>query len=197
MEATVPQVVDLPQGFVAVDEVFLTSDATGMPPGMLNFYLIAYGDPSALFMVKLKSPFFVMFELGLFGKADQAHTYMAKMMSLTEDEREAELWSVIGGVEGMEPDSLTIEEIEPVAGVGEEAIFIRARVYEKPSGGSDEFYLPRTVDIYTFRRDRAIGEVFLIWTPGPPGQQFVTENLAKKMDAGILQALPQLQALVP
>jgi hypothetical protein len=63
--------------------------------------------------------------------------------------------------------------------------------------GADEFYIPRTMDVFTLRRDRLIGEVVLIWTPGPPGQQFVTENLAKKMDAGILQALPQLQAALP
>jgi hypothetical protein len=52
-------------------------------------------------------------------------------------------------------------------------------------------------DLFTFRRDRVVSEVFLMWTPGPPGREVVTENLAKKMDAGIQEALPDLLAAVP
>jgi hypothetical protein len=52
------------------------------------------------------------------------------------------------------------------------------------------------MDTFTIRRDRVIGEVFLAWTPGPPGPKFIPENLAKKMDAGIQEALPELLAAV-
>ena len=48
MEGAVPQIVDLPQGFVAVDEAFKTSDSPGTPPGGLYSYGITYENPSAL-----------------------------------------------------------------------------------------------------------------------------------------------------
>jgi hypothetical protein len=196
MEGAVPQAVDLPQGFVAVDEAFLTSESPGAPPGGLYSYSIAYGDPLALIIGPLESPFFMTFQLALFDAVANADSFMEAMTSASAEEMEAELSSEIGDSAGIELDMLTVQQIGPVAGIGDEATFIRVRVYGRPPGGN-EFALPIAMDIYTIRRDRVIGEVFLIWTPGPPGQQFVTENLAKKMDAGIQAALPQLEALAP
>jgi hypothetical protein len=193
MEGAVPQAVDLPQGFVAMDESFESFD----PPGLLHSYSIVYADPMAVLVGPPGNPSVALFDLALFDTAEHAHSVMVDIESLSPEEMQAELWSQIGGATELQPDSLTIEEVEPAAGVGDEAVFIRARVYERPAGGSGEFYIPRTMDVFTLRRGRLIGEVVLLWTPGPPGQQFVTENLAKKLDAGIQAALPQLQAAVP
>jgi hypothetical protein len=192
MEGAVPQAVDLPQSFVAVGEDFQSFD----PPGLLYYYIISYGDPLALMTGSLGTPFFVEFDLALFDKVADAQSVMQGMRSLSEAEMQGELWDEIGAPTGLDVDSLTIEKIEPVAGIGEEASFIRLRLYARPAG-STTLFMPIGMDIFAIRRDRVVGEVVLIWTPGPPGQQFVTENLAKKMDAGIQAALPQLQAAVP
>ena len=69
-------------------------------------------------------------------------------------------------------------------------------MYVRPLGGN-EMFLPVVMDIFTLRRDRVVSEVSLMWVPGPPGRKVVTENLAKKMDAGIQEALPELLAAVP
>ena len=196
MEAAVPQVVDLPQGFVAVDENFMTSDDTpGTPPGGLYSYSIAYGNPLALIVGPWESPFFVVFQLGLFDTAAHAQSFMQETTSATAEEIEADIAPGLAGSVGLVVDEVTVQEVEPVAGVGEEAAFTRVRLYVRPVGGG--LVMPIAMDLFTIRRENVVGEVVLIWTPGPPGQKFVTENLAKKMDAGILQALPQLLAAVP
>ena len=195
MEAAVPQVVDLPEGFVAVDESFQTSDAPGTPPGGLYSYSIAYGDPLALIVGPLESPFFVVFQLGLFDTAAHAQSFMQETTSATAEETEADIAPSLAGSVGLEVDEVTVQEVEPVAGVGEEAAFTRVRLYVRPVGGG--LVMPIAMDLFTIRRENVIGEVFLVWTPGPPGPKFIPENLAKKMDAGIQQALPQLLAAAP
>jgi hypothetical protein len=96
----------------------------------------------------------------------------------------------------LELGSLTIEEIEPLTTIGEEASFVRVKVQIRPLH-SQEVFLPVAMDMYTIRRDRVLGQVLIMWSPGSPGSRFVTEKLAKKMDAGIQEALAELLAAAP
>jgi hypothetical protein len=190
MEAAVPQVVDLPQGFVAIDEYFWTSGEPGIPPEMQYSYVIAYGDPLAFILSPLQTPALVTFRLGLFDTVAHAHSFMQE----TTEAVQASLTDLEGWT-GLDVESVTIQEIEPLTTIGEEASFIRARVYARPAG-STEMFLPIAMDTFMIRRDRVVGQVFLMWTWGPPGPNFIPENLAKKMDAGIQEALPELLAAV-
>jgi hypothetical protein len=192
MEAAVPQIVDLPQGFVAVDEEF---GSLG-PPGPLYYYDISYGNAFSLIGGTTESLSFASFSLGLFDTVDHAKSFMGELTSISAEDFKAELEPEFGGALGLEIGSLTIQEVEPLTTIAEDADFIRVRMQVRPVQ-SNEFFLPMAMDIYTVRRDRIVGEVFASWAPGPPGPKFVTENLAKKMDAGIQQALPQLLSAVP
>jgi hypothetical protein len=191
MEGAVPQVVDLPEGFVAVDESFNTSDAPGTPPGGLYSYSIFYGSTEAITSLSLETPFVAMFQLALFDTVDHAKSFMKETTSVSAEQMKEDIAPVFGGSLGMELESLDIEQVEPLATIGEEANFIRVRMYVRPVG-SNEVMLPLITDMFTIRRDRVIGQVSLIWTPGPPGPDFIPQNLGKRMDTGIQQALPEL-----
>jgi hypothetical protein len=164
-----------------------------MPPGGLYLYTIAYGSVLPILKLTPSSLFFAAFQMALFDTVDHAKTFMSSVTGMTADEYKAVLEPRFAGSYGLEIGSLTIEQVEPLAGIGEEAGFIRVRMQIRPVHSND-FFLPVSEDMYTIRRDRVVAQVTADWTPGPPGPKFITENLAKKMDAGILQALPQLQA---
>jgi len=191
MEAAVPQVVDLPSGFVAIDEEFESYD----PPGLLYYYDIVYGSPLG-YNAPFKAPAFVSFDLALFDTVGNARSAMNSFTSMSAEEWKAQLEPRYGGSFGVEIGSLTIQELEPPAGLGEEASFRRLRLQLRPVH-SNEMFLPYATDVITIRRDRVLGRVWLNWSWGPPGPNFIPQNLARKMDAGIQEALPELLAAVP
>ncbi|MGB6836259.1 MAG: hypothetical protein WBF66_00965 [Dehalococcoidia bacterium] len=202
MEAAVPQVVDLPSGFVAVGENFWSGGpwpgvGAGLdPPGLLYYYEIYYGSILSLIGAPMETMVFFSPDLALFDTVDHAKSAMNEFTSASAEDLKAALEPVFGGSLGLEIGSLTIQEVEPVAGLGEEAHFIRVRMQVRRVHSND-FFVPMAEDIITLRRDRVVGRVWVGWSPGPPGPNFIPENLAEKMDAGIQEALPELLAAVP
>jgi hypothetical protein len=195
MEAAVPQVVDLPPGFEAVDEYFGTPDSSGGPPGWLYFYNIAYENPSALTDIFGESLAFTRFQLVLFDTVTHAESYMKEFTSVSADALKEDWAADLAESARQELGSLTIEQVEHLTTIGEEASFIRVKVQIR-SLHSEEAFVPVAQDYYMIRRDRVIGEVSVMWSAGPPGSRFVTEKLAKQMDAGIQEALPELLAAI-
>jgi hypothetical protein len=193
MEGTVPQIVDLPQGFVAVDEEFQSFEPPDPQTGLLHDYIITYGNAGDLQPGTL---FFVEFELGVFDTAHHAKTLMEAITPTSAGALKEDMAADLAASARLELGSLTIEEIEPLTTIGEEASFVRVKVQIRPLH-SQEVFLPVAMDIYTIRRDRVLGQVVIMWSPGSPGSRFVTENLAKKMDAGMQEALPELLAAAP
>jgi hypothetical protein len=57
-------------------------------------------------------------------------------------------------------------------------------------------FMPMALDAIAIRRDRVAGQVWIGWWAGPPGPRFIPENLAKKLDAGIQEAMPEFLAAV-
>jgi hypothetical protein len=197
MEGAVPQAVDLPQGFVALGEDFMSLDGSpGMPPGGQYLYTIAYADPLGIILPTPSTLVFAAFEVALFDTAEHARSFMKEQTEMSADERRALVEPRLAGSYGIEIGSFTVEDVEPLAGVGDEADFVRVRMQVR-SIGTNDLFLPVSEDLYTIRRDSVVAQVTADWALGPPGPTFVTENLAKKMDAGIQAALPQLQAAVP
>jgi len=191
MEAAVPQIVDLGPDFEAIYEEFESYD----PPGLLYYYDILYGVPLG-YDAPFKTPAFVSFDLALFDTVGNARSAMEPFTSRSADEWKAQLEPRYGGSFGLEIGSLTIQELEPPAGLGEEASFRRLRLQLRRVQSND-FFLPYVTDVITIRRDRVLGRVWVDWSWGPAGPNFIPENLAKKMDAGIQEALPELLAAVP
>jgi hypothetical protein len=197
MEGAVPQAVDLPQGFVALGEDFMSLDGSpGMPPGGQYLYTIAYADPLGIILPTPSTLVFAAFQVALFDTAEHARSFIKEQTEMSADERRALVEPRLAGSYGIEIGSFTIEDVEPLSGVGDEADFVRVRMQVR-SIGTNDLFLPVSEDLYTIRRDSVVAQVTADWALGPPGPTFVTENLAKKMDAGIQAALPQLQAAVP
>jgi hypothetical protein len=191
MEGAVPQTVDLPQGFVAVDEEFRSFDASSTQPGLLYAYDIIYGNALGLIGDQPGTPFYAEFGLVLFDTANHAKGLLEDIASLSEEDLK-EKWTP--EEIGLEINSLTIERVEALATMGEEANFIRVTMMARPVHTTTGF-LPVAVDFLAFRRDRVIGEVIVMWPPmSGGGNEFIPQNLAKKMDAGIQEALPELLA---
>jgi len=190
MEAAVPQIVDLPQAFQAVYEDFESYS----PPGLLYYYDILYGDPLG-YDAPFETPAYIAFDLALFDTVGNAKSAMQQFRSLSAEEWKTELQPRYGGSFGLEIDSVTIQEVEALTAIGEEAAWSRFRLYLRPVQTND-FFLPFATDVITIRRDRILGRVWVDWSWGPPGPKFIPENLAKKMDAGIQEALPELLAAV-
>ncbi len=197
MEGAVPQVVDLPQGFVAVNESFISLDGSpSMPPGGLYLYTIAYADPLGILVPTPSTMVFTALQVALFDTPAHASDFMKEQTGMSADERKALLEPRYAGSYGIEIGSLTVEDVEPLQGVGDEADFVRVRMQIR-GVATNNMFLPISEDLYTIRRDRVVAQVTADWAPGPPGPEFVTENLAKKMDAGIQDAMPQFLASVP
>jgi hypothetical protein len=189
MEAAVPQVVDLSPDFVAIDEIF---EPIG-PPGPLYFYGILYGSQLALIAPLPETLMVVEFDLGLYDTVAHAETDMAAFTSVSEEEFRAELEPELEGSAGLEIGTLDIREIEPPESLGDEASWLRVTLQVRPVR-SQELYLPAVFEFITIRRDRVLGQIGALWSPGPPGRKVTLENLATKMDTGIQEALPQLPA---
>jgi hypothetical protein len=193
MEGAVPQVVDLPQGFEAVYESFRSFDPPVPQPGLLYAYEISYGNAPALLGDQPGTPFYADFGLVLFDTANHARGLLQDIASLSEENLE-EKWTP--AEIGLEINSLTVERVEALATMGEEANVIHATIMVRPVHTTTEF-LPVAMDFFAFRRDRVIGEVIVMWPPmSGEGNEFIPQNLAKKMDAGIQEALPELLAAI-
>jgi hypothetical protein len=193
MEGAVPQTVDLPQGFVAVDEEFQPFDASGSQPGLLYVYDISYGNAPALFGDQSGTPFYAEFALALFDTTNHAKGLLEDVASYSAEDFKEKWTPGLAKAIGLELGSLTIEQVQALATMGEEANFIRAKMMVRPVDTSIVF-MPVTADFLAFRRDKVIGEVIVMWPPMSPGNQFIPQNLARKMDAGIQEALPELLA---
>jgi hypothetical protein len=192
MEAAVPQVVDLSPDFVALDEAF---EPVG-PPGPLYVYGIIYGSMLGLWGLPPETLALVEFDLALFDTVANAERGMTDSTSISEEEFRAEIEPELGGSAGLEIGTLTIQEVEPPATLGDEASWLRVTLQIRPVR-SNEVFLPAVLDYITIRRDRVLGQVGALWSPGPPGRKVTLETLATKMDTGIQGALPQLLAAVP
>jgi hypothetical protein len=186
----VPQVVDLPVPMTALEETFESPGLGGMQYG----YDITYG--ADVIMAPLESPLLIMFNLGIFDSTSIAQTAMTDISSTTEEELKTELDQALGGSAALEVGTVTMQNLQAAASLGEEANWVRIRLQVRPVR-SNELYLPMSVDVITSRRDRVLGRTWLWWTPGPPGRKVIPENLAKIMDANIQEALPQLLAAAP
>jgi hypothetical protein len=195
MEGAVPQIVDLPQGFVAVDEEFQSFDPQGPQPGLLYAYDISYGNVAALLGDQPEAPFYAEFALALFDTANHAKGLLEDIASFSAEDLKAKWTPGLASSIGLELDSLTIEEVEAPATIGEEANIIRVRMMVR-AVHTTVVFMPVAADFLAFRRDKVIGEVIVMWLPGPPGNRFIPQNLAKKMDAGIQEALPELLAAI-
>jgi hypothetical protein len=191
MEAAVPQVVDLPPQFEAIHESFESYE----PPGLLYYYWILYGDPRG-YDAPLKAPAYFTFDLALFDTVGNATSAMEEFTSASPEELKADLQPRYGGSLGLEIGTVTLQLLDPPAMLGDDAAWHRFTLMLRPAH-SNELFLPFVTDVITIRRDRVLGRVWLDWSWGPPGRNAIPENLAKIMDAGIQEALPELLAAAP
>jgi hypothetical protein len=195
MEGAVPQAVDLPQGFVVLDEQFDAHDPSAAQPGLLYSYDITYGNISALVEGPPETLFYAEFAVVLFDTPSHAQGLLDVIASFSAEDFKR-LWRSGLSPVGLELGSLTIEEVEHLTTIGEEASLFRVRMQLRPAGTSEGFRNVVT-ELLAFRRSSVVGEAIGIWTEAPPAQGSVTENLAKELDAGIRAVLSQLQAAVP